>query len=236
MESGKKSADKRATPVRKRLGLLGRKLGMTQLLLPTGRAVPVTVVEAGPCTVLQRKTPERDGYTAVQLGFAPSKAHRESKAAIGHAAKAGKGTFSLLREFHGGEQFEVGATIGVADLFREGDKVHVTGTTKGRGYSGVIKRHGFSGFPGSHGTHEYFRHGGSIGNRSFPGRVLKGKRMAGRYGDDRVTTRGLTVVQVRGEQNLVLIRGAIAGPKGGWVVVRPANLEALARLSKGEAK
>jgi large subunit ribosomal protein L3 len=210
-------------PARKKLGLLGKKLGMTQLLLPTGRSVPVTVIEAGPCVVVQRKSPDRDGYTAVQLGFAPSKPHRETKAAVGHAAKAGKGTFSLLREFQGGEQLEIGATLSVADLFKDGDLVHVTGTTKGRGYSGVIKRHGFSGFPGSHGTHEYFRHGGSIGNRSYPGRVFKGKRMAGRHGNDRVTTRNLSVVQVRSDKNLILVRGAVAGPRGGYVIVRPVG-------------
>lgn len=212
-----------SVPARKRLGLLGRKLGMTQLLLPNGRSVPVTVIEAGPCVVVQRKTPDRDGYTAVQLGFAPSKPHRETKAAVGHAAKAGKGTFSLLREFHGGEQLELGATLTVADLFKDGDTVDVTGTTKGRGYTGVIKRHGFAGFPGSHGTHEYFRHGGSIGNRSYPGRVFKGKRMAGRYGSDRVTTRNLPVVQVRSDKNLILVRGAVPGSRGGYVIVRPVG-------------
>jgi large subunit ribosomal protein L3 len=195
---------------------------MTQLFLPTGRLVPVTVIEAGPCVVVQRKTADRDGYEAVQLGFSPSRPHRETKAAVGHAAKAGKGTFSFLREFQGGENFELGAAVSVADLFHDGDVVNVTGTSKGRGYSGVIKRHGFSGFPGSHGTHEYFRHGGSIGNRSYPGRVFKGKRMAGRYGHDRVTTRNLKVVQVSAEKNLLLIGGAVAGPKGGLVVVRPA--------------
>jgi large subunit ribosomal protein L3 len=212
-----------SVPARKRLGLLGKKLGMTQLLLPTGRSVPVTVIEAGPCVVVQRKTPDRDGYTAVQLGFAPSKPHRETKAAVGHAAKAGKGTFSLLREFHGGEQLELGATVTVADLFKDGDLVNVTGTTKGRGYTGVIKRHGFAGFPGSHGTHEYFRHGGSIGNRSYPGRVFKGKRMAGRYGNDRVTTRNLPVVQIRSDKNLILVRGAVPGSRGGYVIVRPVG-------------
>lgn len=212
-----------SVPARKRLGLLGRKLGMTQLLLPNGRSVPVTVIEAGPCVVVQRKTPDRDGYTAVQLGFAPSKPHRETKAAVGHAAKAGKGTFSLLREFHGGEQLELGATLTVADVFKDGDTVNVTGTTKGRGYTGVIKRHGFAGFPGSHGTHEYFRHGGSIGNRSYPGRVFKGKRMAGRYGSDRVTTRNLPVVQVRADKNLILVRGAVPGSRGGYVIVRPVG-------------
>ena len=212
-----------SVPARKRLGLLGRKLGMTQLLLPTGRSVPVTVIEAGPCVVVQRKTPDRDGYTAVQLGFAQSKPHRETKAAVGHANKAGKGTFSLLREFQGGEQLELGATLTVADLFKDGDTVNVTGTTKGRGYTGVIKRHGFSGFPGSHGTHEYFRHGGSIGNRSYPGRVFKGKRMAGRYGNDRVTTRNLSVVQIRSDKNLILVRGAVPGSRGGYVIVRPVG-------------
>jgi large subunit ribosomal protein L3 len=212
-----------SVPARKRLGLLGKKLGMTQLLLPTGRSVPVTVIEAGPCVVVQRKSADRDGYNAVQLGFASSKPHRQSKAAVGHAAKAGKGTFSLLREFQGGDQLELGATLTVADLFKDGDTVNVTGTTKGRGYSGVIKRHGFSGFPGSHGTHEYFRHGGSIGNRSYPGRVFKGKRMAGRYGNDRVTTRNLSIVQVRSDKNLILVRGAVAGPRGGFVIVRPVG-------------
>lgn len=205
-----------------KLGLVGRKIGMTQVLLADGRSIPVTVIEAGPCVVVQRKTPEKDGYTAVQVGFDPSKQSRETKAAIGHAARAGKGTFNVLTEFRGGAELEVGASLGVGDLFRDGDKVNVTGTTKGRGYSGVIKRHRFSGFPGSHGTHEYFRHGGSIGNRSYPGRVFKGKRMAGRYGADRTTTRNLLVVQVRGEQNLLLVRGAVAGPRGGYVVVRPA--------------
>lgn len=211
-----------SVPARKRLGLLGRKLGMTQLLLPNGRSVPVTVIEAGPCVVVQRKTPDRDGYTAVQLGFAQSKPHRETKAAVGHAAKAGKGTFSLLREFQGGEQLELGATLTVADLFKDGDTVNVTGTTKGRGYTGVIKRHGFSGFPGSHGTHEYFRHGGSIGNRSFPGRVFKGKRMAGHMGDVQRSIQNLEVVRVDVERNLLLVRGSVPGAAGGDVIVRPS--------------
>jgi large subunit ribosomal protein L3 len=173
--------------------------------------------------VLQRKTAERDGYTAVQLGFSPAKESRQTKAAIGHAAKAAKGTFRLLREFRGGETLPVGATLSVADMFNQGDRVDVTGITKGRGYTGVIKRHGFGGFPAGHGTHEFFRHGGSIGNRSFPGRVFKGKRMSGRYGGDRVTTRNLTVVQVRPEENVLLVLGAVAGSRGGFVEIRPAS-------------
>jgi large subunit ribosomal protein L3 len=203
------------------LGLLGRKLGMTQILEATGRSIAVTVIEVGPCVVVQRRTPDRDGYTAVQLGYAPSRASRETKAAVGHAAKAGKGTFRFLREFRGGESLELGATLTVAEYFSAGDVIDVTGTSKGRGYTGVIKRHGFAGFPAGHGTHEYFRHGGSIGNRSYPGRVFKGKRMAGRYGGERVTTRNLTVVRVRPEQNVLLVAGAVAGPRGGFVEIRP---------------
>lgn len=204
-----------------RIGMLGRKLGMTQVLDPGGRSIAVTVVEVGPCVVVQRKTPERDGYSAVQLGFGPSKASRENKARVGHAAKAGKGTFKVLREFHGGEELEVGATVTAAQVFSVGDRVHVTGTSKGRGFAGVMKRHNFGGFPAGHGTHEYFRHGGSIGNRSWPGRVFKGRRMAGRMGNDRVQTRNLSIVQVRPDDNVLLISGAIAGSRGGIVEIQP---------------
>jgi len=204
-----------------RIGMLGRKLGMTQVLDPDGRKVAVTVVEVGPCVVLQRKTQERDGYSAVQLGFDPSKASRETRAAIGHAEKAGKGTFKVRREFSGGDELEVGATVSAAEVFSVGDRVHVTGTTKGRGFAGVMKRHNFAGFPGGHGTHEYFRHGGSIGNRSYPGRVFKGRRMAGQMGNVRVATRNLSVVQVRPDDNVLLISGAVAGSRGGIVEVRP---------------
>ena len=204
-----------------RIGMLGRKLGMTQVLDPDGRSIAVTVVEVGPCVVVQRKTPDRDVYSAVQLGFDPSKASRETKAAIGHVAKAGKGTFKVLREFHGGENLEVGATVTAADVFSAGDQVHVTGTSKGRGFAGVMKRYNFAGFPAGHGTHEYFRHGGSIGNRSWPGRVFKGRRMAGRMGNVRVATRNLSVVQVRAEENVLLISGAIAGSRGGIVEIQP---------------
>lgn len=206
--------------IRKRLGLLGRKVGMTQVVLPSGRSVPVTVIEAGPCTVVQKKTASRDGYEAVQLGFSSSKAHRENKASIGHAAKAGKGTFSVLREFQGAGHLDLGATVTVSDLFRDGDKVQVTGRSKGRGYSGVMKRHNFAGFPGSHGTHEYFRHGGSIGMRTTPGRVNRGKRMCGHMGDEQVTVQNLKIVKIDLEKNIVLIEGAVPGAPNGPVVVR----------------
>jgi large subunit ribosomal protein L3 len=203
-------------------GLIGRKLGMTQVYTAEGRLVPVTVIQAGPCTVVGTRRPERDGYAAARLGFAPAKAQRLPKALAGQFAKAGTGAFAVLRELRlsDGEPPDVGTEVRVGDVFQAGQRVHVTGISKGRGTAGVIKRHRFSGFPASHGTHEYFRHGGSIGNRSFPGRVFKGKRMAGRFGADRVTTRNLVVVAVRVEEDLLLVRGAVPGARNGTVVVR----------------
>jgi large subunit ribosomal protein L3 len=209
------------------VGLIGKKLGMTQVFDPKGELIPVTVIEAGACTVVQAKTVATDGYMAVQLGFEEKKAQRVTKAYRTHCLKAGKGVFSVLREFRvpDGEAYTVGQEVTVESLFKPGDLVDVTGTTKGRGYAGVIKRHGFGGFPGSHGTHEYFRHGGSIGNRSYPGRVFKGKRMAGQYGNDRNTTQNLEVIEVRAEERLLLVRGAVPGARNGVVLIRPAIKE-----------
>jgi len=203
-------------------GLIGRKLGMTQIYTVQGILVPVTVIQAGPCTVVGTRLSERDGYRAAQVAFGQVKAQRLAKAVAGQFAKAGTGTFAVVREFATGESEPpaVGSQIRVADVFQPGERVHVTGVSKGRGTAGVIKRHRFSGFPASHGTHEYFRHGGSIGNRSFPGRVFKGKRMAGRYGAERVTTRNLEVVAVRPEEDLLLVRGAVPGARNGTVLVR----------------
>ncbi len=203
-------------------GLIGRKLGMTQILSAEGERFPVTVLQVGPCTVVQKRVMERDGYSAVQLGFGSQKPQRVSKAYRVHCERAGRGVFSVLREVRAAPDaaVEVGAEVTAADLFEVGQAVDVSGVTKGRGFSGVIKRHRFSGFPATHGTHEYFRHGGSIGNRSFPGRVFKGKRMAGQYGNTRVTTRNLRVVAVRGDEHLVLVQGAVPGPRGGVVFVR----------------
>jgi large subunit ribosomal protein L3 len=197
---------------------------MTQVFNLQGELIPVTVIQTGPCTVVQVKTAASDGYAAVQLGFGERKAQRVVKAYRNHCAKAGQGIFEVLREFHVDDSTEVaaGQAVTVGTLFKEGDRVDVTGITKGRGFSGVIKRHRFGGFPGSHGTHEYFRHGGSIGNRSFPGRVFKGKRMAGQYGNERVTTQNLEVVAVRPQENVLLVRGAVAGARSGIVVIRPA--------------
>mgnify|MGYP002788913367 CR=1 FL=1 len=206
------------------VGLIGKKRGMTQIFTAAGELVPVTVVEAGPCTVVQAKTPATDGYAAVQLGFGQQKAQRVSKALREHCLKAQKGVFRILREFRaaGDAAWAIGQEVRVEDVFKAGDRIDVAGTSKGRGYSGLLKRHNFGGFPGSHGTHEYFRHGGSIGNRSFPGRVFKGKRMSGQYGNERVTVQNLEVVEVRPDDNLLLVRGAIPGANGGTVMITRA--------------
>ena len=206
------------------LGLIGKKLGMTQVFDPKGELIPVTVIQAGPCTIVQTKTADGDGYVALQIGFGEQKPQRVSKAHRNHCVKAGKGVFATLREFvpAEGETYAVGQEIKVDEVFKAGDRIDVSGTTKGRGFTGVIKRYRFSGFPGSHGTHEYFRHGGSIGNRSYPGRVLKGKRMAGQYGNERVTTQNLEVVAVRPDEHLLLVRGCVPGARNQLVIIHPA--------------
>ena len=205
-------------------GIIGKKLGMTQIFLQDGDASPVTLVEAGPCFVIQKKTLESDGYEALQLGFLPRKRKRVNKPLQGHFAKAEKGTFAVLREIRTEEpsQFEVGQEITV-DIFKPGEVVDVVGTSKGRGFTGVIKRHGFRGAPGGHGTHEYFRHGGSIGGAAFPSHTFKGSKMAGHHGNARVTVQNLEVIDVRPDQNLLLIRGAVPGWKNGIVVVQEAR-------------
>ena len=205
-------------------GLIGRKIGMTQFYSAEGNVVPVTVVETGPCIVVQKKEPSRDGYTALQVGFGSKKAQRVNKAEQGHMAKAGKGAFEVLREFRLDDVsgYEVGQEIKAADLFKVGDLIDVAGISKGHGFTGVIKRWSFAGFPGSHGTHEYFRHGGSIGNRSYPGRVRKGKKMAGHWGNEQIATQNLLVVDIRAEENLMFVRGAVPGAKQGVVILRPA--------------
>jgi len=174
--------------------------------------------------VVQKKERAKDGYSALQVGYGSKKSQRVNRPMQGHFTKAGKGAFEVLKEFRVDDVsgYEVGQEIKAADLFKIGDRIDVSGVSKGRGFSGVIKRWSFGGFPGSHGTHEYFRHGGSIGNRSFPGRVRKGKKMAGHWGDERVSIQNLEVVEVRPEQNLMLIKGAVPGAKHGVVIVRPA--------------
>jgi len=205
-------------------GLIGKKIGMTQYYNAEGNVVPVTVVQTGPCVVVQKKESARDGYSALQVGFGSKKSQRVNKPMQGHMAKAGKGAFEVLKEFRLDDvsKYEVGQEIKVSELFKIGDRIDVAGISKGHGFTGVIKRWSFAGFPGSHGTHEYFRHGGSIGNRSYPGRVRKGKKMAGHWGDERVSIQNLEVVDIRAEQNLMLIKGAVPGAKQGVVIVRLA--------------
>ena len=205
-------------------GLIGTKVGMTQFYNAEGNVIPVTVIQTGPCVVVQKKENATDGYNAIQVGFGSKKNQRVNKPEQGHMAKAGKGAFEVLKEFRLDDvsQFQVGQEIKAADLFKAGDRIDVSGTSKGHGFTGVIKRWSFAGFPGSHGTHEYFRHGGSIGNRSYPGRVRKGKKMAGHWGNEQISVQNLEVVDIRPENNLMLVRGAIPGAKQGIVVVRRA--------------
>jgi large subunit ribosomal protein L3 len=205
-------------------GLIGKKIGMTQFYNAEGNTVPVTVIETGPCVVVQKKETAKDGYNALQVGFGTTKSQRLNKPLQGHMGKAGKGAFAVLREFRSDEvgQYQVGQEIKVADLFKPGDLIDVAGTSKGHGFSGVIKRWSFAGFPGSHGTHEYFRHGGSIGNRSYPGRVRKGKKMAGHWGNENISIQNLEVIDVRAEENLLLVKGAVPGAKQGVVILRRA--------------
>jgi large subunit ribosomal protein L3 len=202
-------------------GILGRKIGMTQVFDESGHAVPVTVVEAGPCRVAQVKTAETDGYTAIQLAFGD--ARRTNKPRAGHLAKAGIDSARHLVELRledlGGH--ELGSEI-TADVFEAGELVDVIGVTKGKGFAGVMKRHNFKGLSASHGTERKHRSPGSVGACATPARVFKGTRMAGHLGHRRVTTLNLKVIKADAERNLLLLRGAVPGPKGALVMVRSA--------------
>jgi large subunit ribosomal protein L3 len=202
-------------------GILGRKIGMTQVFDEAGRAVPVTVVEAGPCRVAQVKTPETDGYSAVQLAF--GEARRTTKPLAGHLAKwSAQGAKHLVElRLDDTSGYEPGAEIR-ADIFEAGELVDVVGVTKGKGFAGGMKRHNFRGLSASHGTERKHRSPGSIGACATPARVFKGTRMAGHLGHVRVTTLNLKVIKADPERNLLLIRGAVPGPKGGLVMVRSA--------------
>jgi large subunit ribosomal protein L3 len=202
-------------------GIIGKKIGTTHIYEDDGNIVPVTIIQAGPCTVVQVKRMEKDGYEAIQLGFMEKEEKRTNRPLMGHFKRHGTPPFTILREFRVEDAscFNSGQVITV-EQFRPGEKVDVTGRSKGRGFTGVMKRHGFSGAPGSHGTHEYFRHGGSIGSNTFPGRVFKGKRMAGHYGNQRVTIKGLSVVDIRPSHNLLLLKGAVPGPRESIVIIK----------------
>lgn len=200
-------------------GILGTKVGMTQIW-QDDRLVPVTVVLAGPCPVVQRKTPATDGYDAVQLGWDEVREKAVNKPLLGHFRRAGTKPQRHLVEFR--DYAPEGDEVNV-EIFAAGEKVDITGTSKGRGTAGVIKRWNFAGMPATHGTKKKHRHPGSIGQRKFPGRVYKGKRMAGQYGAENVTTVGLEVVEVRPDDNLLLIKGSVPGPNGGVVVVKASK-------------
>jgi large subunit ribosomal protein L3 len=224
------------------IGLLGRKVGMTQIFDENGNAVPVTVIEAGPCHVLQLRTVERDGYEAVQLGYRDKPRRLASRSQRGHVAKldskrakarakagleplakAGCEPQRFVREFRGTtEGLSVGQTLDVTQ-FAEVKRVDIVGTTKGRGTTGVMVRHNFHGQRASHGVKKVHRHAGSIGQSQFPGHVPKGRRMAGQYGNARSTMRNVRVVRVDAENNLLLIHGAVPGPNGGYVMIKQTN-------------
>jgi large subunit ribosomal protein L3 len=206
-----------------RKGVLGEKLGMTQVFDDEGRIVPVTVVQAGPCVVTQLRTQETDGYTAVQIGYGQIDPRKVNKPRTGHFEKAGVTPRRYLVELRADDttEYELGQEI-TADVFEAGQKIDVTGTSKGKGTAGVMKRHGFKGLSASHGTQRKHRSPGSIGGCATPGRVFKGLRMAGRHGNARTTVQNLTVHAIDAEKNLLLIKGAVPGPNGGVVLVRDA--------------
>lgn len=203
--------------------LIGKKIGMTQIFDETGKVVPVTVVEAGPCVVSMKKTVENDGYAAVQMGYGDMKPNKVTKPLQGHFAKADVAPKKTLKEFRfdDTDAYNVGDVI-KADVFEAGNKVDVTGTSKGKGTAGVIKRWNFHRLKETHGTGPCVRHGGSIGMCSDPSRVFKGKKMAGHLGAEKVTVQNLTVVKVDAENNLIAIKGAIPGPNKGIVIIKDA--------------
>ncbi|NBD39220.1 MAG: 50S ribosomal protein L3 [Verrucomicrobia bacterium] len=203
--------------------LIGKKLGMTQVYAEDGTLVPVTVIEAGPCPVLQVKTMDTDGYNAVQIGFGTRKAKNVPSALKGHLQKAGVEGVSRVREVRLPEapKTETGSALTVAEVFQDEAKVDVIGMSKGRGFQGVVKRWNFSGGPASHGS-MFHRRGGSYGMCQWPGKILKGKKMPGRFGGDQRTVQNLKIVRVIPEKNLLLVKGSVPGPNGGNVLVRTA--------------
>lgn len=204
-------------------GILGRKLGMTQVWDDENRVVPVTVIQAGPCRVVQLKTPERDGYSAVQLAFGDVKESRLTQAELGHLAAAEAPPSRHLAELKVDdlEGFEIGQTI-AADVFESGELVDISGISKGKGFTGVMARHNFKGQPASHGAHKVHRKPGAVGACATPARIFKGQKMPGRHGNAKTTTLNLEVVEGDAERNLLLIKGSVPGPKGSVVFVRNA--------------
>ena len=201
-------------------GLIGKKLGMTQVFSREGKILPVTVLEVGPCVVTQIKTKEKDGYTAIQMGFGFKKPKNITKPVAGHLAKSGGGSFRLLKEFitDTPEEFELGQKLTI-EMFKIGEKIDITGLIKGRGFQGVVKRHGFSGGPKTHGS-KTGRIPGSIGTSAWPSRVYRGKKLPGQFGNEKKTVRNLEIVDIRPDENLILLKGAVPGAKNGFIELK----------------
>lgn len=214
-------------------GILGKKVGMTQVIQDDGVIVPVTVVEAGPCYVTQIRTQERDGYGAVQIGFGPAKRKHLTQGQRGHLQRAGVPELRYLRELRTreDEQYELGQRI-LVDIFQPGESVDIVGKSKGRGFAGVVKRYGFAGGPRTHGQSDRERAPGSIGACATPGKVWKGKKMPGRMGGKRMTSQNLEVVVVDPERNLLAVRGSVPGPNGSLVLVKIARKQKVAKGGK----
>lgn len=200
----------------KNMGLLGKKVGMTRVFTETGAAVPVTVIQAGPCVVLQKKTVAKEGYSAIQVGFGPRSEARLNKAEAGHVKAAGKGGFEFVREFRVSdpEAYQLGQEISVGDLLNIGDLVDIRGKSKGRGFQGVVKRYGFKGGRATHGS-MFHRAPGAIGCSAWPSRVIKGKKMPGQMGDKYITKKNCTIVDIRPESNVIVLKGGVPGSSQG---------------------
>lgn len=222
-------------------GLIGTKLGSTQIFLDDGEVRRVTALKVGPCVVVGKRTPEKHGYAALQLGFGQRREKVVNKAEAGAFKGAGVEAPRIVREFRIDEslleRFEVGQVLGASDLFRDGQFVDVSGTSKGRGFTGVMKRHNFSGAGSSgHGTHEYQRHGGSIGQNMTPGHTLRGQKMGGQYGNEKVTILSLRIAKVLPDENIMLVEGGVPGPRNGFVTVKGATKKAPVPLPEPPAK
>jgi large subunit ribosomal protein L3 len=224
-----------------RTGVLGKKLGMTSVFTATGDRAAVTAIVAGPCVVVDKMTPDKHGYAAVKLGFGEKPLRTSNKAEIGEFKKHGLAPQRFVREVRVEaadlDKYEVGKTVALDQVFKPMSYIDVTGTSKGKGFQGVMKKHHMPGFKASHGTHEFFRHGGSIGCRLTPGRVHKGKRMSGHMGDVRRTVQNLILVEIDTEQNVLLVRGSIPGARNGFVTICNAKKKAgMAVKLRGQAE
>jgi large subunit ribosomal protein L3 len=222
-----------------RMGLLGKKLGMTQVFGADGERIPVTAIQVGPCVVANKRTPDKDKYVAIQIGFEDVKPERVNRPMTGYFAKNNVKPVRLLKEIRlpdaDAGKYEVGQVLKASDVFTKGNAVDVIGTSKGKGYQGVMKRHKLGGSRNTHGTHEFFRHGGSIGCRLTPGRVHKGKRMSGHMGDERKTIQNLELVDIVDGDNIILVRGAVPGGRNGYLLVQNAVKKTVyKRRRKGE--